>query len=332
MTIKRRYNIAQGAQQLSSLMGVDIDAVLRRAMLPRDVLDETGRGVTADQYFACMEAAFALSDQPDLPVTLGQTLARAPFVPAAHAFSCSADVESGLQRLALFKPLVAPCAMQIDLTDDALTLTIGSTDPAARMPGAMSAFELVYFLEIARAGTGHRIAPITAVLTAPNDHVADYLGFAPVIGPKVQLVLSRDDARRPLISANAEFLAELEKKLSRELADIQAQHGVAERVRQALIGLLPSGQANADAVCDRLRMSRRSLQRRLSAEGVSFRSILDELRTELSMHYLRRDDMNVEEISYLLAYRDPNSFYRAFHGWTGMTPLEARQSFQAVGR
>ena len=42
------------------------------------------------------------------------------------------------------------------------------------------------------------------------------------------------------------------------------------------------------------------------------------------MHYLKRADMSVQEISYLLAYRDPNSFYRAFQGWTGMTPGEAR--------
>jgi AraC-like DNA-binding protein len=25
-----------------------------------------------------------------------------------------------------------------------------------------------------------------------------------------------------------------------------------------------------------------------------------------------------------LAYRDPNSFYRAFQDWTGMTPAQAR--------
>ena len=52
--------------------------------------------------------------------------------------------------------------------------------------------------------------------------------------------------------------------------------------------------------------------------------MLDTTRADLSMHYLRHGKMSVEEISFLLAYRDPNSFYRAFHGWTGMTPAEAR--------
>ena len=47
-------------------------------------------------------------------------------------------------------------------------------------------------------------------------------------------------------------------------------------------------------------------------------------RSELAVSYLSKDELSVEEISHLLAYREPNSFYRAFQSWTGMTPLEAR--------
>ena len=76
-------------------------------------------------------------------------------------------------------------------------------------------------------------------------------------------------------------------------------------------------------------MSRRSLQRHLKDEGRSFGDVLEATRVELSRLYLARDDFSIEEISFLLAYRDPNSFYRAFHGWTGMTPAQARVSFAA---
>ncbi|MGW9031461.1 helix-turn-helix domain-containing protein [Streptomyces sp. NPDC055722] len=33
--------------------------------------------------------------------------------------------------------------------------------------------------------------------------------------------------------------------------------------------------------------------------------------------------MTVREIAFLLGYEDPNSFYRAFHSWTGKTPAQA---------
>lgn len=42
------------------------------------------------------------------------------------------------------------------------------------------------------------------------------------------------------------------------------------------------------------------------------------------MVYLRERQLSAEETSQLLAYRDPNSFYRAFRDWTGVTPAEAR--------
>ncbi len=97
------------------------------------------------------------------------------------------------------------------------------------------------------------------------------------------------------------------------------------RVQRTLVDILPAGgAATVNAVCTHLAMSRRSLQRKLKEEGENFQSVLEATRSELSMHYLKRADLSVQEISYLLAYRDPNSFYRAFHGWTGMTPGQAR--------
>ncbi len=99
---------------------------------------------------------------------------------------------------------------------------------------------------------------------------------------------------------------------------------ISDRVRAELIELLPSGRSSVDDVCGRLNMGRRNLQRLLKQENASFRGILDEVRRDLALTYLRRDDMRVEEISYLLAFADPNSFYRAFRDWTGMTPVEAR--------
>ena len=44
----------------------------------------------------------------------------------------------------------------------------------------------------------------------------------------------------------------------------------------------------------------------------------------MALVYLREQKLSTEETSFLLAYRDPNSFYRAFSDWTGMTPAEAR--------
>ena len=71
-------------------------------------------------------------------------------------------------------------------------------------------------------------------------------------------------------------------------------------------------------------MSTRTLQRHLKNEGTSFQAALNETRESLARHYLMNSAMSAGEISFLLGYEDPNSFYRAFRSWTGLTPDKLR--------
>jgi AraC-like DNA-binding protein len=99
---------------------------------------------------------------------------------------------------------------------------------------------------------------------------------------------------------------------------------MSERVHSALLELLPSGRTSVEAVCRKLGTSSRTLQRRLSDEGETFQSILNRTREALARHYLKRSELTATEISFLLGYDDPSSFFRAFAAWTGTTPEQAR--------
>lgn len=74
----------------------------------------------------------------------------------------------------------------------------------------------------------------------------------------------------------------------------------------------------------RLKMSERSLQRRLADEGVTFDALLDEVRRVLSLRYLADPSIAIAEVAYLLGYSEPSPFYRAFRRWTGTSPSEMR--------
>ncbi|WP_249746111.1 helix-turn-helix domain-containing protein [Burkholderia sp. LAS2] len=71
-------------------------------------------------------------------------------------------------------------------------------------------------------------------------------------------------------------------------------------------------------------MSKRTLQRRLGDEGANVKTPLAEVREKLAWHYLDRSDLPYSQIAFLLGYQDPNSFFRAFNEWTGITPDAAR--------
>lgn len=327
MSARNLYPIAQSLRQICQILKVAPERVLRRAGLPMDYLDHEGKGSTAQQFFGVFRAVFQESNRDDLPLYMGKLFAHGPFVPPVFAFSCSPDIERGVQRMALFKQLIAPVTLGVERGADRVSLTFQSNDPTVPMPSEMAMFELVYFLECCRSFTAEHIVPLDITLPEGGlltQDLIDYFGITPTdIGlPAIHLTIA--DATRPLISENAEMLAGFEKDLKRQLREKMSDHPLTSRVRNALLEMLPAGLSSVDAACDRLYMSRRSLQRRLKDEGTTYQTVLDSVRSELSLHYLRHDEMSVEEISYLLAYRDPNSFYRAFHSWTGMTPLEAR--------
>lgn len=322
----RRYLIAQTLRVTCAQLGVSTERILARCGLPRDYLDHETRGVDARTWFA-MAAAFEQEvDDPDLPLTLGREAARGPLQPALLAFACSPDIATGLERLKLFKPLVVPCDIVIDHNAERFSVRLLPSEPGIKVPPVTAAFEIAFFVAIMRNFTAHEVKPLVIGMPDPGyatDAFHAFVGAPIEQKPLAQFVLSTEDAHRPLVSADTDFYEVIERELLARL-DLDKATATRERVQRELIELLPSGRVSIEAVCDRLRTSKRSLQRRLRSEETTFQSVLDETRAELALTYLRDQRLSVEETSYLLAYRDPNSFYRAFQDWTGMTPGQAR--------
>ena len=79
-------------------------------------------------------------------------------------------------------------------------------------------------------------------------------------------------------------------------------------------------------VADKLGISKRTLQRKLTEENTSFQKQLNGTREVLAKHYIRNTDMSSDDIAFLLGYQEINSFLRAFSLWTGMSVSEYKRS------
>ncbi len=88
---------------------------------------------------------------------------------------------------------------------------------------------------------------------------------------------------------------------------------------------LPSGTLTIDSLAVELGIPRRTLQRRLSVLGSSFKRMLQDVREEQSRRYLDDPRLAVTEIALLLGYSDQASFSHAFKAWCGCSPTEYRQ-------
>lgn len=92
------------------------------------------------------------------------------------------------------------------------------------------------------------------------------------------------------------------------------------RVESLLIPILHTGEINVERIAAELGTSRQTLYRKLKAEGVSFETVLDELRHKMALHYLDGKKVSVNETAYLVGFSDPSAFSRAFRRWTGTSP------------
>src|SRR5258707_8135220 len=107
------------------------------------------------------------------------------------------------------------------------------------------------------------------------------------------------------------------------LDDLKSRIGVAGGIRTLLLRELANPPTLA-TIAKRLDVSDRSLRRQLREQGISFRGLLDELRMQVALKYLRTTRLANEDIALALGFSDAANFRRAFRRWTNKSPSEIR--------
>jgi AraC-like DNA-binding protein len=74
----------------------------------------------------------------------------------------------------------------------------------------------------------------------------------------------------------------------------------------------------------------RTLQRRLSAQGTSFREIVEDTRRSIALERIHQGTEALGDISVRLGYSDPASLSRAVRKWTENSPRALRKGDRDV--
>jgi AraC-like DNA-binding protein len=322
-----QYPLPPAARLLLGDLGLSIDNVLRRAGLPGDLFARVRVSLPGDEYFRLWQAIADEADDPRLPLRIGTGIPIEGFDAPLFAALCSPDLNTALRRFADYKRLLAPMALHVETAPEGTRVELDWLDKTIAPPEVLVLMELVFFVHFARTATRTHLCPLAVGSThLPRDGAAfsTFLGVNVTKAHAPSVLFSSEDAERPFLTANEQMWQEFEPTLKRRLSELDHTATMSERVHSALLELLPSGRTSVDAVCKKLGMSSRTLQRRLSEEGETFQSILNRTREALARHYLKRSELTATEISFLLGYDDPSSFFRAFAAWTGTTPEQAR--------
>ena len=145
-----------------------------------------------------------------------------------------------------------------------------------------------------------------------------------------EITFTADTSKLPVVSAdpylNQLLIAYCEEAVSRRS---NSPTPFRSRVENAIAPLLPHGKVRAGDIARRLGMSQRTFARRLSAEGLTFSELLQNLRCDLAERYLADQDLSISQVAWLLGYQEVGAFSHAFKRWTDRSPRQARPAMSS---
>jgi AraC-like DNA-binding protein len=183
------------------------------------------------------------------------------------------------------------------------------------------------YVQVLRAllGDSWRPVRVTFAHAAPKDLRAYREAFGAVEFDRGvdSIVLSQADLDAALPQANAEMAKEIARYIERT-ATPRLQSAV-DIVSDLIVRLLPSGQCTVDEVASRLGVDRRTVHRRLAAEGKSFTQLLEIARREVATEELSRGDQPLGVVTGLVGFSSLSAFSRWFRQTYGIQPSEFRR-------
>ena len=130
--------------------------------------------------------------------------------------------------------------------------SLSSLGPSDIQPPALLAIgEIVFWVALVRLATRVKVRPVRALASEPPkdiDSYREYLGVEIQEGPKQSVTFSVEDASRPFLTANEPMWEFFEDSLGRRLAELDETATTSDRVRGALLELLPAGRASVQDV------------------------------------------------------------------------------------
>ncbi|WP_312095036.1 AraC family transcriptional regulator ligand-binding domain-containing protein [Niallia sp.] len=309
-------------------VGIKEQEVIHRARLPINILTEPVV-VTTDQYFSIWQAVFELVSDPAMGIIkLTTDVKAAQLPPTVLAAYHARNYREALNRMARYKQLCSPERLHIIEENELCTIELEWLYSDLTESPMLAGVVMASLLEIGRLGTGQPLKAKFVEFSHPMGNkqvLEDYFGCEIHFESKHnRLTLNLSDLDLYFESYNAELLEILTPALDLSLDKQQRRNSIADTVKGILKQSLSSGRPDIQSVAGELSISERTLQRRLTEAGTSFKNLLSETRHKMARDYLVDPSLDIKEVAFLLGYEELNSFYRAFRQWEGETPSNWR--------
>lgn len=324
--------VARGLLDYAVSQGADQAALLDRAGLALDVLDDADARVGSGAYVRLMRGGQALTGDPALALHWAEDVNLARMSIVGLLGEASTTLLESFMQVRRYGRLVTDLGEGGDRFDmvpdpDGCVWSVDRRpDPNAFPELTETTFGfMVCGSRVAAPSTWLKAVHVTHPAPA---HAAEYerVFGAPVTFGSHWNALKSDPAflTTPVNVQPRYVFGVLSRHADALMEGLKSSATMRGRVEGVLMPILHTGEVGIDRIADSLGTSRQTLYRRLKAEGATFEQVLDDLRHRLALNYLTGGKVSVNEAAFLVGFSDAAAFSRAFKRWTGRTPREVR--------
>ncbi|MEL6115604.1 AraC family transcriptional regulator [Photobacterium sp. SP02] len=319
--------------------GLDMEQALHECGLDLRELQSQEVRVSIRKLSALIDYCNRFLPEQDFTVQIARYFHPGVFHILGYAMMSADTLEEALLQLVAYNSVVCDISnLQLIESPDTLVLDVALVARNEEQSLLMRRQELEAFMAMvvsfARDVVDADLKPayVTFQFSPPADQGQYLTAFfqCPVCFGQARNLLAFDSggARQPLLSGNPAIRAGHEKILNEFLARID-RNDLVHQVKCNILERLSLGAPSQTQVAAALGMSVRNLQRKLSELGTSYTQILEHSRQTLALNYMRRQDLSLSEIGYLVGFASDANFHRAFKRWTGQAPGEYRRQLLA---
>lgn len=330
-------HLAQGLYPLITILkqhGVNPKPLLEKANIPSSALENLVFFLTAEQELRFTELVIETLKRPDLGLTIGSKYHLAAYGTLGLAIMTSENLLAAT-KVAHKNTLMTWTYMDwtLSVEDNMAYTTLEPLLDLGPCYQFMVDRGLAASYQILKEALGRDLPLAEVSLTSEEPEYSHrYSEFfscqikfsAAQNGFKMDVPYLTEPLLQTDSSSNAIYCAEAEK-ICRQL---EGGFQFKDLIRQHIAGF-EGQQNNLEFIAEKFHATPRTIQRRLAAEGTSYKEILEDVRRGLAIDYLQSTDLTIESIASRLGYNDASAFCHAFKQWTGKNPGSFRGSQKA---
>jgi len=273
-----------------------------------------------------LEKIESIQPQPAMGLKIGRLSRPHHFGVLGYLIMHCSTLGEALARFQQYQVLVHNVSKVHVQIKDAKVIMSWDTEQGASTQLSDEVFLSCFITFIQHITQDQRVTPIALHFMHPAQGEASayekVMGFPVSFGhDRVTLEMSTDAINIPINTSDPHLLSLMASKADA----LKGQDDFLTHLQQLLSDSLSQGVPTLENSARQLKISPRTLHRRLQQRQLNFKQFLRQTRELLAKLYLDDPALSLNEISFLLGYSEQSAFARAFKLWLGITPTAYRK-------